>query len=296
MKKILIIGSSGFVGKSIIEHINNNSKIFSIYTISRKKIFFKKKLKIYLKKITKNILKVNRLPEVDFIIYLLRSSEIPKSLLYFNKFHTLLRKIKKKPKILFVSSGAVYGKLNIGQKPNENQIIKMNKINNLSGYKKKYAKEKIMMEKKFIKLSKQGYPISIARCFTFVGNNIINYNYAISDIIKSIQNKKKIILKNKEKTFRSYMHSYDMSRWLIKILKNSNTKCPIYNVGSDHEISLFKLSENLAKKYGNQVTFKKNKNNKIDYYVPSNFLAKKKLKLKITIKTLNAINSVINSK
>ena len=152
------------------------------------------------------------------------------------------------------------------------------------------------MEQKFSKLSLEGYPVSIARCFTFVGKNILEYNYAISDIIKSIQNKKIIILKNSQKVFRSYMHSDDLCRWLLKILKNSNTNCPIYNVGSDQQVNLSNLGMILAKKYKNQISFKKNKVNKIDYYVPSILLAKKKLKLKITISTLDAINSVINLK
>ena len=92
------------------------------------------------------------------------------------------------------------------------------------------------------------------------------------------------------------MHSDDLCRWLLKILKSSNTNCPIYNVGSDQQVNLSKLGMILAKKYKNQISFKKNKVNKIDYYVPSILLAKKKLKLKITISTLDAINSVINLK
>ena len=92
------------------------------------------------------------------------------------------------------------------------------------------------------------------------------------------------------------MHSNDMCRWLIKILKNSNTKCPIYNVGSDQQINLSKLAKILAKKYKNEITIKKNKVNRIDYYVPSTYLAKKKLKLKTTINFIDAINSLINLK
>ena len=38
------------------------------------------------------------------------------------------------------------------------------------------------------------------------------------------------------KTFRSYMHANDMCRWLLKIVKNSSIKCPIYNLGSDKKI------------------------------------------------------------
>lgn len=294
MKKILIIGSSGFIGKSIVDYLSSNkTNISRIYSISRKKFTIKKKNKIYLKKITKNISKLDHIPEVDFIIYLIRSDKISNSLVYFNKFNNLVSNLKKKPKILYLSSGAVYGILKKGSKINERQKISINSINNFSGYKKKYAKEKLIMEEKFEKLSKKGYKVSIARCFTFVGESILNYNYVIADIINSIRNKKKITLKNSKNVTRSYMHSKDMCRWLIKILKNSNTKCPIYNVGSDQQINLSKLAKILAKKYKTEITIKKNKVNRIDYYVPSITLAKRVLKLKITINLLDAINSVI---
>ena len=42
------------------------------------------------------------------------------------------------------------------------------------------------------------------------------------------------------------MHSDDMVRWVLTILSKSNSKCPIYNVGSNECISI----QNLAKLIG----------------------------------------------
>ena len=82
LTKILIIGSSGFIGKSLVDYLcNKRSNISEIHTISRKKFTVKKNNKIYLKKITKNIFKLDKIPEVDFIIYLIRSDKISISLI-----------------------------------------------------------------------------------------------------------------------------------------------------------------------------------------------------------------------
>ena len=52
----------------------------------------------------------------------------------------------------------------------------------------------------------------------------------------------------------------------------------------------------LAKKYNNGFEIKKTKYFKSDFYVPSTKLAKKKLKLKITIDFKDAISLLINQK
>ena len=133
--------------------------------------------------------------------------------------------------------------------------------------------------------------MSIVRGFAFYGKYILKYNYLISEIIKAIKTKKKLSIQNK--TFRSYMHANDMCRWLIKIVKNSSIKCPIYNLGSDKKIDLYKLIKFLNKKYKSKIFIKNKENKKVDFYIPSINLAKSRLKLKNTIKFENAINSLI---
>ena len=91
------------------------------------------------------------------------------------------------------------------------------------------------------------------------------------------------------------MHSDDLSKWLIKILKNSNKKCPIYNVGSDKIINLRTLSKKIAFKVKKQLFLKKIISKKFDYYAPSITKAKKELNLKISINLNDSINSTIKS-
>ena len=282
MKKLIIVGSSGFVGKSLIDYIKTKKiKINNIATYSRSE--------------NKNIIKIKKLPKANYIIYCINNKNISKSLKYFFHFKKLIKECSKEIKIMFISSGAVYGPRSYCKKFKETEKINIEKFKNYKDYKKKYTEEKLLLENEFKKLGYDGYNVSIARCFTFYGKYILKYNYAISQIIRSIRSNKKIIIDN-QYTFRSYMHANDMCRWLIKIIKTSSNKCPIYNVGSDKLIKIKNLANFLAKKYNLEIVIKKNKYNKLDFYVPSTNLAKKKLKLKTTINLKHAIDLLINLK
>ena len=298
MKKLLILGGSGFIGSSMVDYgINKKlikNKINKIYILSRSVRFPEnKKRHINITYINKNMLDVNKLPQVDYIIYCLKNSNIKISNNYFNQFLKILKNFKKKPKILFTSSGAVYGKNINKRKDIESKKIDNILIDNFVGYKKKYAKEKVFVEEKFKELAKKYYNVSIARCYTFIGKNIIHYNYAISDLINAANNKSKITLNSHIDVFRSYMHSDDLSNWLITILKNSNTKCPIYNVGSDKIINLKSLTKKIGIMSNKKISVKTKNSKKFDFYIPSIIKAKKELNLKISINLNDAINSTI---
>ena len=285
MKKLLILGGSGFIGRSIIDYGFNKKlikdKIDEIYILSRNnKLNNKKNKHIKINYISKNLINLKKIPQVDFIIYCLKSNNIKTSNNYFNKFLKLIKTLNNKPKILFTSSGAVYGKNKDKKRDTENDAINLNSIDTLGGYKKKYALEKIFVEKKITELGLKNYQVSIARCYTFVGKNIIKCNYAISDLINDALKKKEIKLMTTSNVYRSYMHSDDLAKWLITILKKSNKKCPIYNVGSDKVINLRKVTKIIAKLVNKKPNLKKILSKKYDYYAPSIAKAKKELNLK----------------
>jgi len=299
LKKLLIIGGSGFVGSSIVDNAVNKKlikkKINEIFVLSRSiKSKQKKYRHVKITYINNDILNVKKIPQIDYIIYCLKNTDIKISNNYFNKFLKLLKTLKNKPDILFTSSGAVYGKNTNKKKVSEKKKIDIKAINNFKGYKKKYAKEKLFLEKKFKDLSTKNYNVSIARCFTFIGKSIVRYNYAISDLINAANNKENITLNSKIDVFRSYMHSDDLSNWLITILNNSNTKCPIYNVGSDKVINLKNLTKKIGIMTNKRISIKIKKSNKFDYYIPSIFKAKKELNLKNSISLKDALSSTIN--
>ena len=161
-----------------------------------------------------------------------------------NNFYTLVKN-KKKVKILYLSSGSVYGP----QYANVNKVSEKSICNlnyKISEYKYTYSKVKLYSETKIANLCKFGLSTSIARCFTFVGPWLPkNSHYAIKNFFSDGFNKRNINLKSKYKIVRSYMYSDDLICWLLKIAVSANRTCPIYNVGSDQAISLEKLANNL---------------------------------------------------
>jgi nucleoside-diphosphate-sugar epimerase len=92
------------------------------------------------------------------------------------------------------------------------------------------------------------------------------------------------------------MHEEDLVRWLLKILNSSDKNCPIYNVGSDNALSIYKLATLLAKKYNLNIDFDNIKiSEKIfDKYVPNIQKVKKKLNLINSYSSVDAITKTIN--
>ena len=297
MKTLTIIGSNGFFGKSIIDYSIKNSlykwKINKIICISRKKIkkeFLPKNLlKTKIVSISADIRSMKTLPKSDYFIYAANSKNMNLNIKGINNFKKLILKEPKKVKILFTSSGAVYGKTKPGIKIKENHSIQLKNLNALKGYKKNYSKTKILIEKIFLQLSKKKYNVSIARCFTFIGKHILEKkDYAISNFISNAIKNKKIIIKSKVNVHRSFMYCDDLVEWLLVILIKSSSKCPIYNVGSDEYLSLNKTALIVSKIFKAKIISNISKNED-DSYLPSIDKAKKNLGLKIKIKLKKAI-------
>ena len=299
-KKVLIIGGTGFFGKSIVDFflkkkLSNNIEII-VFSKKAKKFKFKKKINknLFIKKISGNILNTKNLPKADIIIYCALLKNLDQDIKAVSNFISIAEKIYNDSKILYVSSGAVYGEL-----PNNVKNVKENfsKIKDFKSdnYKKKYALAKIINEKQFKKLAKLGFKVSIARCFSFVGEHLFgNSKYAIADFIKNILSKKSIYIKSNYLVIRSYLHADDLSIFLLKIANKSNTNCPVYNCGSDDSVRLNRLSQLLSIKYDLKFICKKIKRSYLDQYVPNINKFRKDFKFYKKLSSYNAVVKTIN--
>jgi dTDP-glucose 4,6-dehydratase len=304
LASLLIIGGTGFFGNSIIKYLTNNKHHFSkIIILSRKKIkkniyLEKLKKKIKINKINSNILNVTKLPKADYVIYAAILSNYKEDYIAVKNFSKLAFKYYRNSKILYTSSGAIYGKQPHKLKGFKENYLKFNKkLNFAKGYKQQYSKYKLKNEEIFKQLAKKGIKVSIVRCFSFVGEFLtLNSHYLIGNFIKNILNKEKITVSSNYKVMRSFMLDDELVRWLLKILDFSNKNCPIYNVGSNNAIEIRSLAKLLSKKYNLLTNFSKKKfNNKItDRYVPDISKAKKDLKLINNFSSFNSIVKTIN--
>ena len=277
IKSITIFGGSGFIGGSFYDFYTNrrNSlKVLNLISRSAKKKYLpNKRVKLIEYDIEKNI--GEELPEstdlvfyaVDNTDYSLYEKKISNKL--SNKIKNFIKICKKKyrkSKIIFISSGSVYGRFDQDKKFKEN--FKFYDIKKIDDLKKYYIHNKRLNEKIFKKLGKEGFKTLIARCFTFIGPRIpLNKHFLIGNLIKKHLQNKILKVKSNRKVFRSYMYSDDMVRWLVSLEKVCSNRCPIFNVGSDQEISLDKILYTFTK-VRSKVKKRKKLIDYYDYYVP----------------------------
>ena len=308
MKSVTIFGGSGYIGGSFYDYFLKQKIFNSLNLISRT---VKQKLKPnestklieydleknYGEKLpSKSDLVVYAIDNTDYNLY--KHQELEGLPIKAKNFIKLVKEKYPKSKIMFVSSGSVYGCFNKKVKTDEN--FQQTNKDYLPTQKKPYIENKRMIEKAFLALGKEGYKVSIARCFTFLGPRIpLDKHFLIGNFIKNFINQKKIIAKSKQQVIRSYMYWEDMVEWLLTIANISSKECPIYNVGSDKELSIDNILQTF-KELGAETQVRKNVTNDLDYYVPNIDKAKLDLNLKIStdfkknlIKTINDVKNNI---
>lgn len=177
-------------------------------------------------------------------------------LLMFNIIVNGTRKIldyaveKKIKKVLFLSSGAVYGR-----QPWELERISEGWHGDVNCVDPKltYAEGKRAAEMLCAIYEKQfGLNIAIARIFALLGPYLsLDIHFAAGNFIRDAIQGKEIVVNGNGKPLRSYLYAADLIIWLWHLLLNNDVSEP-YNVGSDEMISIEDLARKVSNLIGNK--------------------------------------------
>ena len=314
-KTIFITGGTGFFGKWFLETFAYaNYKLdlnFKIIVLSRNPGKFLDEF-VYIKsnpifKFIKGDVRNFDFPneQIDYIIHAATEASVKLNnedpLLMFDTIvegtrRTLeLAKEKKVKSFLFISSGAVYGK-----QPSEITHISedYNGAPNCLEPSSAYGEGKRVGELlSAIYFNQYSVPVKIARCFAFVGPYLpLDTHFAIGNFILNVLHEKDIIIKGVGTAYRSYLYSADLMIWLFTILLKGKNNMP-YNVGSDVDINIKELAENIANCFDNkikiQIKLRPNSPKNFERYVPSVSLIKHEFQLNSNIDLINSIKKTI---
>ena len=299
MSTLLIIGGTGFFGRSILDAYSKG--LLSVWSIEKIIVISRNANKLTstnpelindnVELLDVDITSVDTLPFADYIIHAAASSDASrytsqsdiekKNIIQGTiNYCRLAPKFHTDSKIVFCSSGAVYG-----YQPKDVQCLTedmaFGNIEKLDEVKKSYAYAKRDAEFAIQKLGQVGLNVSIARCFSFIGKYLPrDQHFAIGNFIADGLAGRDINIKADRKVYRSYMYADDLVDWLLTLVSNSKPTCPIYNVASDREVEIRELANIISTIFSVGVKSTKLKNNSInDRYIPSITKAKNELGL-----------------
>lgn len=309
MSTLLIIGGTGFFGRSILDAYSRGLlsawHIDKVIAMSRNATKLKfdhpELMSDTVELLEGDISTVDFLPKSDFVIHAAASTDASRYLSHDEEerkniikgtlnYCRLATKFHKDSRIVFCSSGAVYG-----YQPKDIQHLTedmaFGNIEKLDKVKKSYAYAKRDAEFAIQKLGQSGLNVSIARCFAFVGKYLPkDQHFAIGNFLADGIAGRNIEVKATKKVFRSYMYADDLVEWLMTLAANSNKTCPIYNVASDQEFEIREVAHIISKVFNVGVKSVKCSNESIqDRYIPSVDKVKDELGLSIKYEIKDSI-------
>ena len=167
---------------------------------------------------------------------------------------------------LLISSGAVYGPSSAAR-----TIFVESEAGGPDSamVKNVYAEGKRAAEMMAAIRAMRGVPISIARCFSFVGPHMpFDKHFAIGNFIADAVADRAISVRSDGRPLRSYLYMSDLVRALLAIL-NRGTLGTAYNVGSDIPVSIEQLAHTVHRVVGGKgVTIGGAPTNSTEHYVP----------------------------
>jgi nucleoside-diphosphate-sugar epimerase len=288
LTKLLIIGGTGFFGKSFLDSFQRD--LLGSYGIDRIIVGarnidsfqnnFPELIDHRVTVIKMDISTVQELLDADIVIHAAASTDARDYLKNPNgekrnieqsttNYCQLAQLHHTNAKIVYCSSGAVYGQ----QPKNIEKIAEdfpFQDESQLVEHKRDYALGKRNAENEITQLGSLGLNVAIARCFAFHGKYLPrDQHFAYGNFIGAAERGEAIEVKANHRVVRSYMHADDLVHSLMKIALESSPQCPVFNVGSDIAIEIRDLANQIGQQYNVPLNIAPITSNKIDLYVPN---------------------------
>lgn len=272
MVEVGFFGGSGFLGSAFDEYSYENEHDIQLTILSRSK---KNGIKSHFMPVDALLEDhLNNLPRYDVIIHGIADSTNGPRLSDHEKIGKQLQCTlnisayclrKKVRRLIFLSSGAVYGNTNLKIEDVENYCFDLNSKQNA------YALAKLTSEQ-YLKsfCAQHSIELSILRCFTFAGPRIPkNSHYAFSNFIEAACSGRDIAVKGTGADVRSYLHHDDFAQILREVIIREEVPT-IMNVGSSEDVTIKSLAEKIANKHENCKVHILNKTQSVnEHYVPN---------------------------
>lgn len=201
-------------------------------------------------------------------------------------------------RVLFVSSGAVYGRhppspSGIGEHARFSDAVDPAKLAYTCA--KRAAEDLVRVAARNHALS-----ASIARCFAFVGPWLpLDRHFAAGGFLRSALSGGTIVVTARHPVIRSYLHADDLVAWIMRIGLAGNPGCPVFNVGSDQAITIRDLASLVGRIAAVPVEFPPEDPDmdasQIDCYVPDIHSARRELGLSVSIPIEEAFMRTLES-
>jgi nucleoside-diphosphate-sugar epimerase len=304
-KTLLIIGGTGFVGRAILDHLNqSNVAECKVIVLSRGTKNFSPaqwpNLDLTILHSAIENLRAENLPaRIDYIIHAATSTDaesrdeeyLRKTLDEGTKRVITLAWTTHPAGVLFVSSGAVYG-----LQRSERQSLKEEEVSQLwpDEHYGKYKKNAEELFESFHLSTK--IPVTVARLFAFSGTNLHPKSaFAIVDFLRRASKGEDIVIEGNGSATRSYMDERDLAEWLLFLLLQ-NKSYDVVNVGSDRPVSISELADEILRSFpANKKIILNRPGVPENFYVPDITRAKKKYGLTMKHTLEDSIKRMIQS-
>lgn len=206
---------------------------------------------------------------------------------------------RQPPTILFTSSGAIYGEVpsSIANIP-ENWNGAVNPYRPSAAYAEGKRAAEFLLS---VATSKGTCKGVVARMFAFAGANLpMDRHFAIGNFVRDAVSSSTIKVRSDGSSVRSYMDDRDMANWLFRVLEVGQSE-KIYHVGSERAISIRDLAhlissraeDILHRKIPVDIQGLRTPIDGVSRYVPSTIVTRQALGLNETVSLEESIDVMI---